>query len=42
MWVDNWGVATGNIIRIAMILVGILMLVLRGGSADAYIKEELE
>jgi hypothetical protein len=29
-WVDNWGAGTGNVIRVAMIVVGAVLWVLGG------------
>ena len=34
MWIDNWGVTTGWIIRVALIVVGVALFFIGGNSSE--------
>jgi uncharacterized membrane protein len=42
MWVDLWGVATGNIIRISMVVVGVLLFIVGSRAAKAQSVESFD
>lgn len=34
MWIDNWGAVTGNIIRVAIAVLGVVLVVLASNGDD--------